>query len=469
MGHRRKPIRILDDMKDLFPYQYTGAKWLLNKKFALLGDEMGLGKTVQVLHAADLLSCNQIVICCPAISRFHWEEHALEWSLNLKIKPILNTKTDFEMGESIAVSYDLIPHYFQKLIQMKPDILVLEESHYLKSLDAHRSKFILGKEGLIHNAKRTWEISGTPAPNHAGELWARLYVFGVTKLTYDQFIKRYCVTVWDNKFHKLQIKGTKKEMIPELKQILSGYMLRRMKVDVLKDLPPLLPFKYIYLPPGEVDFDMHKSTIEYSWPTDNRHEYFEKVKAQERLIESTLDTIGVGADGLKALEAVSHSVPLMRQYCGLQLVEPVLDLVCKELERKAYEKIILFAVHRDVIENLRRDFVQRGVDCVTLYGATPPDQRQKNIQRFQTNKKCKVFIGNIQACCTTISLTAAHNILFVESDWVPGNNAQAIMRAHRIGQTLPVFVRFAAIKNSIHERIIHTLKRKTEELTLLFG
>jgi SWI/SNF-related matrix-associated actin-dependent regulator 1 of chromatin subfamily A len=131
----------------------------------------------------------------------------------------------------------------------------------------------------------------------------------------------------------------------------------------------------------------------------------------------------------------------------------------------------VFAVHRDVISilasALRKKFGRFGV--VTLFGGTPPRRRQENIDRFQTDPKCRVFIGQVVAAGTAITLTAAHDVLFAEASWNPADNAQAAMRCHRIGQDEPVFVRFVSAAGTIDERIQRVLRRKTETITQLFG
>jgi SNF2 family DNA or RNA helicase len=127
---------------------------------------------------------------------------------------------------------------------------------------------------------------------------------------------------------------------------------------------------------------------------------------------------------------------------------------------------VIFAIHRDVIENMRVGLRQFGAVC--LYGGTDPEKRQKNIDRFQNNPKCRVFIGNIHAAGTAITLTAAHHVTFIEQDWVPGNNAQAVMRCHRIGQENPVSVRFIVLDGTLDAKIGYILKRKTADLTHIF-
>jgi SNF2 family DNA or RNA helicase len=141
--------------------------------------------------------------------------------------------------------------------------------------------------------------------------------------------------------------------------------------------------------------------------------------------------------------------------------------VAQELEDGQYQKIVIFGIHRDVIEGLRSSL--KAFDAVTLYGGTDPKTRQKNIDRFQNNPKCRVFIGNIKACGTAITLTAADQVLFVEEEWTPADNAQAAMRVHRIGQSKPVSVRITRLPDSLDQKIGGVLARKTREIAELLA
>ncbi len=206
--------------------------------------------------------------------------------------------------------------------------------------------------------------------------------------------------------------------------------------------------------------------MQYTFNKNGMEELFTLLEKERKLISDIADKVRLGRDGLEVLKGLAKSISSLRMYTGLQKIDPIAELVKEELALGAYEKIVIFAVHREVINNLRvklRDF-----DPVTLYGGTPPEKRQKNVDRFQKNKKCRVFIGNIQAAGTAITLTAANQVLFAELDWVPGNNAQAAKRCHRIGQDKPVFVRCVGLADSYDERLSQILKRKTIELTELF-
>lgn len=450
----------------LFEYQVSGSRWLATRKTAFLADEMGLGKSAQVVAAADLIDAKRILVLCPASARANWVREFEKFSDRKRAANIVVSKKKISTPELTVCSYDLA----KELLDADPfDLLVLDECHYLKSKEAKRTKAVLGKHGLVRRASRVWALSGTPAPNHPGELYPLLKTFGLTEFNYDEFVRRYC-TYFENAFG-LQITGARIERIPELKGVLAKTMLRRKKEDVLKDLPPIR-FTDEVVEAGEVDlWDTAFKTYLLPDTTDKlRAKLIAEEELAEKAVEVAVDLQASGkitSRGVQTLEAMAQSVSTLRRFVGLQKVEPIANMVAEELMLGAYDKIVIFAVHKDVIKQLERRL--KKFKPVVVYGATSSEFRQAHIDRFQTDPNCCIFIGNIQAAGTSITLTAAHTILFAEQDWVPGNNAQAAMRCHRIGQKNPVVVRFVGLANSMDSKVSSVLRRKTADLVRIFG
>lgn len=448
-----------------FPYQEIGSEFLASKRFALLADEMGLGKTVQAIRGLERIHAKRCLVICPSVARINWAREFKMWSLsNLNVQVVAKLGEKVQNDGHLICSFDYAVKNSSVLRDLGWDVMIVDEAHYLKSTEANRAKAILGATGIVRGAKRTWLLTGTPAPNHYGELWIMLYTFGVTKLTSDAFIREYCVVRPTTYGAKVVASNTAKSA--ELRELLSHIMLRRLKKDVMKELPPI-HFGYVSVEPGLPDLEVLPSFAQYFLPTDKRHILKAELLRQQNLLE-TIETQMKSdrTDKLQVISAISDSVSTLRRYIGLQKCEAVIELVKRELQAKAYKKIVIFAIHSDVIMSLRNGL--REFNAVTLYGNTPPEKRQKNIDKFQKNDYCRVFIGNIHAAGTAITLTAAHHVLFIEQDWVPGNNAQAIMRCHRIGQENPVTVRFVALEGSLDAKIAAIVKRKTMQLTQIF-
>lgn len=453
---------LLPNTEALFPYQKVGAQFLTKHRRALLADEMGVGKSAQAVHACDLHGTKRLVVACPGIARINWLREFEKFSyIKRDFKIIYTAKDEIKDTESVICSYDLIEKIAPKLKALSPwPVLILDEAHYLMNHDAIRTKAVFGREGIARKAHRVWALTGTPMPNHAGNLWVLFSTFGITMLSYNDFVDRYCEYYMHGPIKC--ITGTRPERIPELKYLLSQFTLRRLKVDVQKELPAIF-FKDIVVEANEVDIEVDAVFVEYVYPQDRRKEFYELLAQERNLLEACIEKAGERSEEAPAVvSSIASCVPTLRRYTGMQKVKHVAELVKRNLTDKAFEKVVIFAVHQSVIEGLRRELKDYGV--VTLYGKTPLKKRQQHIDDFQNNPQVKVFVANIQAAGTAITLTAAHHVYFIELDYSPGNVAQACMRVHRIGQTKPVTVSFISLANSVDEKVNQILRRKTKSI-----
>ena len=435
-------------------YQKKGVDFLVRgKNQLLLADEMGLGKTPQLIWAAKDIGAERIHVVCPAVAKFNWQKEFLKFSNGKYQAEVAGDGHNHWNRPVIVTSFEYAAKYLHKYVQYRRDLLIVDEAHYLKEPTSQRTKRILGARGLIHNARRSWFATGTPAPNHAGELWVFLYTFGLTKLSYDGFISRYCTSHrTGGRYSRIQITGTDTKHSHELKNIFRGQYLRRLAKDEL-DLPPLIHNPYYVEPDQDSEILKHFPDLK------------DKIKGEFELLKENLDFATNVSDEklLNALSLMSQSIMSLRRYHGLKKVAPVANLIRSELQAQEYKKIIIFGIHKDVLTYLKRT-LDYEFKPLMITGETPAAERQQIVERFQEDDECRVFIGNIHAAGTAITLTAANQVGFIEQDWVPGNNAQAAKRAHRIGQKLPVFTRHFAIRNSIDEKITAALTRKINEI-----
>jgi SWI/SNF-related matrix-associated actin-dependent regulator 1 of chromatin subfamily A len=413
----------MTDVLDL-PYQDEGARWLASRKHALLADEPGLGKTRQAIMACRRLGVLKVRIICPASVVDNWER---EWRR-------------FGAAEDrAAMSYNAAT----KAEPEDVDVLILDEGHYLKTRTAARTKAVYG--GHIARAKHVFVLTGTPAPNNPAELWPMLRALAPElihnkhgkPMSYWDFVGRYCKTV-DKGFGPTIVGG---KNLQELKARISPFVLRRKKADVLTELP-------------SIRFDV--------LPVDGRAVVSDD---QHRKIADAL-----AAGGLERLREIEPHVASFRRAVGLAKVANVVEWVKDQLD-SGLEKIVLMAYHRDVIDGLYHG-LQKALAAdewgVVVTGATPREHRQRFIDQFQTLAPCRVFIGQITAAGVGITLTAASDLLFVESSWVPSENEQAAMRIHRVGQHKACLVRFAYLAGSIDDDIQRACARKLETIKQLF-
>lgn len=420
-------------MPDLFPYQVDGARWLASatSKGRLLADEPGLGKTAQAIAACDALgSALAVAVIAPASVQDNWYREFRRFSTKGHL-----VRVD-SYDKVVRGGHDDTGHW---------DVLILDEAHYLKNAKAKRTQAILGKGGLVERADHVLLLTGTPTPNHPAELWPALNAVMSDAirnektgkpLAYWPFVQRYCKTR-DNGFG-IEITGGKN--LAELRERLAPFVLRRKKADVLKDLPPI---RFAELPLAS-DFKMTP-----------------EIAALIPDVEKALEQ-----DGVAGLAKIAPHVATLRRITGLAKVNPASEWIRDQIEG-GMRKLVVFAYHREVLQALAVDAARHGIDYACITGDTT--NRQNEVDRFQNIGKCRLFLGQITAAGTGINLTAASDLLLVESDWTPANNEQAIMRIHRVGQSNGCLVRVATLAGSIDERIQRAVIRKLETIDQLWN
>lgn len=431
----------------LEPYQRLGARHLAGRKRALLADEMGLGKTPQAVAACAAIRAERVLVVCPAIARTHWYREFRRWyeAFDTPLLPTL-----------CVVSYDHARARTKDFRADPWDVLIVDECHYTKSIKAGRTAAIWGKEGIARRAHRVWCLSGTPAPNHAGELWPMLTAFGAVKVSYWDFLRRYCRVTDEGK-----VKGTRKEHIGELYDILSEFTLRRRKRDVALELPP------ITVRPWSVDPD--PSLLGIVRPIDH-----ERLSVRARELEAKLGEALTGKtpdEMLEYLETHVADYATLRRVTAILKTQFVLDTIEFELANGLVDKLVVFGYHKEPLDLLFRFLKQSKLRPVLIYGGTPPKKRDAALAAFNRptgEGGARVFIGQTIAAGTAIDLTCAHQGIMLEQDWVPGNNAQALMRMHRYGQEHPVLIRNAVLEGSVDEVVSRVLEAKMHELSELF-
>jgi len=447
-------------------YQQEGVNFLaeVGRSAGLLGDEPGLGKTRQAIAAADTLHARRVLVLCYAIAKSHWQREFSELqSLPRKVLT-LNSQQERVPDKTsplvVILNYDLIQQRDQPLrnvlLAHKWDTLILDEAHVLKSPDAHKTKYIYGKKldgkapSLVSQCESVFVLTGTPMPNHAGELWTHFHALAPhlipdpirpgTPLSYPHYLDRYATiraTPWGNK-----ITGSKN--LQDLNRRLGVFMLRRRKKDVLKDLPPL-DFVLYPVTPSVPDTRALKDDL-------SQLEDFDTI---EQLDDNSLeDALGL-----------SHpSVSTARRLLGLAKTKLAVELAHAELDADPAAKLILFAHHQSVLDRMNALFQSLKHRPVLVDGRTPATSRDKAIHDFQNDPNTRVFLGQTTAAGTSITLTASSNVIVVEPSFVPKDNVQAASRAHRFGQKNSVLVRYLYIPGTLDERIIAIIHRKTREI-----
>lgn len=422
-----------------YPFQIEGANWLAARRAGLLGDKMGLGKTNQAIIGAEAAGARKLAVVCPAIGRANWPKELDLWSiygLELKVQ-----------------SYDMLTRYPELVAEWKawkPDVIVPDEAHYLKDRESARTKMFYGEwcrnTGLAASAGAVWPLSGTLAPNNIAELYPHLRALFPDVLpgagSYADFINEY--TYWDSYQGRVKIQSNRTDRVKHLRMLLGPHLLRRVPEKVLPELPPVTY--------GEFPIDEADAVAE--------------LRAMERTLE-VQELLG-RLDDLEQLPDSDPHIASFRKACGLAKARPLAEMVADELDSGQYNKIVVFAYHRDVIGRLME--VLGRFNARVIMGGMSDKAVLEAYTSFQEKPQVRVIIGQINACSTTITLTAADQVLFAEQSWVPSDNEQAIYRLRRIGQrSQHINARIAFLVRSIDEAINRSISRKVKGLLQLFG
>lgn len=411
----------------LYPYQKIGVGFLSSRRTALLADDMGLGKTVQLIKTCEKLNLRDILVICPASVKTHWSKKWQEWDQR-KLSTEVCTGIEHKLEDTniVIINYDLLRSDYVFTQLLRPwDCIICDEAHYLKNIDTIRASKVLGVKGLVTYANRFYVSTGTPVLNRPKEMYSLLKVLFPLAIRdckdYESFAYKYCGayhTKWG-----LQDNGASN--IEELAEKVKPFYIRRMKEDVLKELPEHIET----IVPLEIDPHIQK--------------------VLDLLAEQDMSKIAV-SDYSKFAE-LGWLASQRRQLAEAKLNQVLQFINEKILDKK--DKVVIFAYHRNVIVELAKHLTNYGVSIVS--GKTT--NKQKEIDDF-VNGKNKVFIGQINAAGQGIDglQQVCDTVVFVEISWVPGENKQALDRLRRIGQKNTVFSYVLYIPNTLEDSILQT-------------
>lgn len=457
-----KPIPAPDGLEYL-PFQTAGIEYMLQRADVLLADEMGLGKTIQVIGLINAnTSIRRVLIVCPASLKINWKNELMKWSARPFVIGIVSpVTTEFPAAHIVIINYEQVEKHRAAIDRTSWDLLICDESHYLKSAKAQRTRLVVGhwdtdpgKRIYPIKAARRVFVTGTPVLNRPKELWTSVRALDRMGLGADwhSFHVRYCAAYKDR--FGWQIDGASN--LEELQSRLRGsIMLRRKKQDVLTELPPKRR-QLIMLEPITVGAKQalknEKALFEIEQNMADLAREVEKLSADQ-----ANQKYKEAVQKLHACQSVAFSeTAKLRHMTALAKLPMVMDHLVNVLESE--EKIVVFAHHHDVIDGLVEGLAEFNV--VSFDGRTDLPRRQAAVQAFQDNPNVRVIIGSIGAMGTGWTLTAASYAAFAELDWVPGNLNQAEDRLHRIGQAGSVLVQHLLLDGSFDGRMAKSVVHK---------
>ncbi len=442
------------DGKQYFPYQQAGINFALHHSGVLIGDEMGLGKTVQAIGVINAEKPKTVLIVCPSSLKINWRKELERWLTYPYRIHVLQGKDQFPtLPEIVIMNYDILAKFSKQIRAVQWDLLVADEAHYMKNPKAQRTVALLGKGKEVKPliAKRKILLTGTPITNRPIEIFPLVsYLWPNVFGNLFHFAKRYCDA--ENNGYGWDFSGASN--LPELQNLLrASGMIRRLKADVLKELPPKTR-QVVVLPSESVGSLIRKEG-----------ELFKKQEKEVKRLQIAMKAAKAQKDEGAYRSAVQNlrqaynvaftEMAAVRKELAIAKIPFVIDYVEGVIDEG--KKVVVMAHHREVIDKLQNHF---GLKAVKFYGGMSESEKSNSVDRFQQDPSCMVFNGSIHAAGVGITLTSAQNMLFAELDWTPANMLQAEDRIHRIGQEGNALIQQLVFEESLDAKMADTLVRK---------
>jgi len=445
----KKNIMIPEEISDtLRNYQKYGFYWFhFLKEFhfgGILADDMGLGKTLQILtFIRSLNTPKPSLIVCPTSLMHNWENEIAKFFPNFKytvVKGNINDRkkiiSHINRFDIIITSYSLIRNDIEHYEIYDFEVIVLDEANHIKNPNTKISNTVKRL-----NSSYRYVLTGTPVENNLKELWS-IYSFvspqllGKFKLFKEKFIDNYT-----------------DEKLEELKQKISPFMLRRIKSEVLKELPPKI-IQTLYADLTPIQQKLYQEILEQV-----RESVLEKIK-KDGIKKSKIHIL----TALLKLRQISNHPSLIRPNIGLgEEISGKMDLL-KELLIEITDsnhKILLFSQSTKMLALIQQEVESIGLKYSYLDGSLSESQRRKEIEKFKT-EDIPVFLISLKAGGYGLNLTEADTIILVDPWWNPMVEMQAIDRAYRMGQKNSVNVYKLITSNTIEEKIIKLQEKKKQ-------
>lgn len=431
--------------KTLRKYQRDGYRWLRTLDGygmgGILADDMGLGKTVQVLSY--LLAMKQngqtlpSLIVCPASLVLNWAEECQKFTPELSCVVVDGDAAHrAELAESwpaadlVVTSYDLLRRDEALYEGQEFYACILDEAQAIKNHTTQKYKAVCKVRSRVRFA-----LTGTPVENRLGELWS---IFSFLMPGYLPSYKSFC-----SRFEKPIVQEEDQTAVRRLNQLTGPFILRRMKSDVLKELPPKTENVY------RIELEEEQRKLYLAAVVDAR----EKLQAAK-----PEDKMAVFAVLMRLREICCDPRLIADNWEG---GSAKLD-ACAELVSSAVEgghRILLFSQFTSMLELLAKRLDAEGISHFTLQGSTPKPVRAELVRRFNGGE-VSVFLISLRAGGTGLNLTAADIVIHYDPWWNVAAQNQATDRAYRIGQQNPVQVYKLIAQDTIEEKIVELQQAK---------
>lgn len=448
----------------LYPYQQTGAMHLAFGRRAMLADDMGLGKTVQAIAAGSLLhqlrDIQRVLVVCPASLKHQWAREVgrfTSFTANV-IEGNLQARRDLYQNPAFftMINYELVLRDEDELRRLRPDLIILDEAQRIKNW---RTKTADAVKRL--RSPYAFVLTGTPLENRLDELYSIFQFIDPTILgPLWRFNQRF-FQVEHRSSGSFKVLGYKN--LEELRGEISPYVLRRVRDEVLKDLPDRIDNNFFVgmTDPQWKAYEEFRNTVARLIATARRRPLSPK---EHKILLGALVKMRLICNALALHDPDLSPKDREKTSPKLQELAHILD---DEVANNGH-KAILFSQWTNML-HLTYPLLERlALGHVTLSGDVPTPKRGALIERFFTDDKCKVFLST-DAGGVGLNLQAASLVINLDLPWNPAVLDQRIARAHRHGQPHTVNVINLIAKGTIEERMLDTLAAKRDVFSGVFG
>lgn len=445
-------LKIPNVKAKLRAYQKEGVKWIKylydNKLGGCLADDMGLGKTLQAIAVLTLVYPKvkkPSLIVMPRSLLFNWQNELERFAPQLSVYTYYGGQRDMKEAlkcQLILTTYAIVRNDVELYSKQAFHYVILDESQNIKNMEAQITQAV-----LLLNAKHRLALSGTPIENNLTELYSLFRFLNPAMFgSLDEFNARYTLPIQKN---------NDKEVLLGLRRKIYPFMLRRLKKDVLKELPDRIDTT-LY-----VEMNMEQARL-YE---QRRTYYYQQVKQT------------IASDGLQksqfvmfqALNELRRIASVPESLSDGRIVSPKLEVLMESVTEAVTNghKVVIFFNYIAGIELVGDKLNEYGIDFTSMTGSTR--DRKNVIERFQNDPRCRVLLMTLKTGGVGLNLTAADMVYIFEPWWNKAAEEQAINRLHRFGQTAKVLCFSVLTKGSIEEKICLLQQKKAELFEGLIG
>lgn len=434
-------------------YQKNGFRWLMTMDTygfgGILADEMGLGKTLQVIS---MLQARKIsgaegtsLVICPSSLVYNWREEFIKFAPDMKACCVVGNKSEREdiirnafsdYYDVLITSYDLLKRDIDLYADASFDYEIVDEAQYIKNHNTMATKSV-----KVINSKHRIALTGTPIENRLSELWSIFdYLMPGYLYSYEKFRTDY---------ESVIVSRADDETSQQLRRMVSPFIMRRLKKDVLKDLPEKIEETRIAV-----------------FENEQKKLYDAQVLKLKNMLEDASD-----ADMKKQKIQVLAELTRLRQICcdpslifedyksGSAKLQALMDLLSNAIE--GGHRSLVFSQFTSMFDIIEPVLKKEGIEYYKITGQTSKEERARLVKAFNEDET-PVFLISLKAGGTGLNLTGADTVVHYDPWWNVAVQNQATDRAHRIGQTKIVTVYKLIAKGTIEEKIVKLQETKKE-------